>query len=134
MTFATADALRDALAPAALLSPDGLEITDPAPFRGALTDALVRDAVFHPDPDLRDACRWVIWSASQALGSGSASIQELYAARGRGEFSPTDFTVPAINVRAAAYLTARSVFAVALERGVGAVVFEIAKSEMVYTD
>lgn len=134
MTFATADALRDALAPAARVGPTSLEISDPTPFRGALTDALVHDAVFHPDPDLRDTSRWVIWSASQALACGSSSIHELYAARGRGEFGATDFTVPAINVRAAAYLTARSVFAVALERRVGAVVFEIAKSEMAYTD
>jgi fructose/tagatose bisphosphate aldolase len=42
--------------------------------------------------------------------------------------------VPAINVRASAYLTARQAFAAALEREAGAVVFEIAKSEMAYTD
>ena len=62
-------------------------------------------------PTLRDAARWVIWTASQALGCGSASIHELYMARGRGEFDPTSFTVPAINVRAATYLTARQAFA-----------------------
>jgi len=72
--------------------------------------------------------------ASGCSGCGSASIHQLYAARGRGEFSPTAFTVPAINVRAAAYLTARQVFAVARDREVGAVVFEIARSEMAYTD
>ena len=43
---------------------------------------------------LRDAARWVIWSASQALGCGSASIHELYRARGRGEVPATAFTVP----------------------------------------
>ena len=134
MTVASADELRSAIAPAAEITPDGLVVTDGAAFAGPLTDGLVRDAVFHPDPTLRDACRWVIWSASQALGCGSASIQDLYAARGRGEFDPTAFTVPAVNVRAAAYLTARQVFAVARRRDVGAVVFEIAKSEMAYTD
>ena len=55
-------------------------------------------------------------------------------ARGRGEFSPTKFTVPAVNVRASAYLTARHAFAAALERDAGALIFEIAKSEMSYTD
>jgi fructose/tagatose bisphosphate aldolase len=134
MTVASADALRAAVAPAAALSPDGLAVTDPAAFRGPLTDRLVRDAAFAEDPGLRDAARWVIWAASQALGCPSASIQDLYLARGRGEFPPTAFTVPAINVRAAAYLTARTVFAVARRRDVGAVVFEIAKSEMAYTD
>ncbi|MEX0630814.1 MAG: class II fructose-bisphosphate aldolase [Chloroflexota bacterium] len=134
MTAASLDELRAELAPAATIGSDGLLVTDPAAFRGPLTDQLARDAVFHADPAFRDAQRWVIWSASQALGSGSASIQELYAARGRGEIAPTAFTVPAINVRAAAYLTARAVFAVARQREVGALVFEIAKSEMAYTD
>lgn len=134
MTFASEDELRSALAPAAHLADGTLTVTDPSAFRGPLTDALVRDAVFHPDPELRAACRWVIWAASQELGCGSASIHELYLARGRGEFDPTTFTVPAINVRAAAYLTARQVFAVAAQRQVGALVLEIAKSEMAYTD
>ena len=61
----------------------------------------------------------MIWSASQALGCGSASIHELYRARGRGEVPATAFTVPAINVRAASYLTARQAFAAALERDAG---------------
>jgi len=134
MTSTATDDLTTILGSAAAVTGAGLTVHDANAFRGPLTDRLVRDAVFHPDPDAREASRWVIWSASQSLGSPSASIAELYAARGRGEFDPTAFTVPAINVRAAAYLTARQVFAVALQRGVGPVVFEIAKSEMVYTD
>jgi len=134
MTAASLEEMRAELATAATIGPDGLLVTQPAAFRGPLTDRLVRDAVFHADPAFRDAQRWVIWAASQALGCGSASIQELYAARGRGEIAPTAFTVPAINGRAAAYLTARAVFAVARQREVGALVFEIAKSEMAYTD
>ena len=80
-------------------------VTDADRFRGEVIDRLVREAVFNPDAGLRDAARWIIWEASQALGCPSASIHELYMARGRGEFSATDFTVPAINVRAATYLT-----------------------------
>jgi fructose/tagatose bisphosphate aldolase len=68
------------------------------------------------------------------VGCASASIHELYRARGRGEFDPTRFTVPAINVRAATYLTARQAFASAIARDAGALIFEIAKSEMAYTD
>ena len=134
MTAGPADAIREALSPAATIGVGGMTVTDPELFRGPLTDELVRDAVFAADPEVRDSARWVIWSASQALGCGSASIHELYMARGRGDVPPTAFTVPAINVRAAAYLTARAVFRVAREREVGAVVFEIAKSEMAYTD
>ena len=111
-----------------------LVVTDAARFRGEMIDSLVADAVFNAHADLRDAARWLIWSASQALGCGSASIHELYMARGRGQFPATRFTVPAINLRAVAYLSAREAFAAALERDAGAVIFEIAKSEMAYTD
>ena len=134
MSFATDTDLRARLATAATITSAGLEVHDPAALRGELMDELVFEAVFNADGAMRDAARWVIWSASQALGCGSASIHELYRARGRGEIPPTAFTVPAINVRAATYLTARQAFAAALERDAGTVIFEIAKSEMAYTD
>ena len=134
MTIETTDALLARLSAAARIDGDRLDVTDAAALRGQLMDEIAFEAVFSPDEGLREAARWVIWSASQALGCGSASIHELYLARGRGEFSATDFTVPAINVRASAYLTARQAFVAAMERDAGAVVFEIAKSEMAYTD
>jgi fructose/tagatose bisphosphate aldolase len=134
MTASSAQELLDRLAPAATLQGHRLDIADERRFRDELVDDLVRDAVFNPDTALRDASRWLIWAASQELGCPSASIHELYLARGRGEFDPTRFTVPAVNVRASAYLTARQAFAAALERDAGTLVFEIAKSEMAYTD
>ena len=134
MTTTAAESLIARLEGTARIAGDNLEVEDPARLRGELMDDLVSEAVFNADAAQRDAARWLIWSASQALGSGSASIHELYMARGRGEFAATRFTVPAINVRASAYLTARQAFAAAMERDVGAVIFEIAKSEMAYTD
>ncbi len=134
MSIDTADDLRSRLEGIATISGDRLSITDPASFRTGAIDDLVSAAVFAAGADVRDAARWLIWSASQALGCGSASIHELYLARGRGEFPPTAFTVPAINVRATTYLTARQAFRAALQRDAAAVVFEIAKSEMAYTD
>jgi fructose/tagatose bisphosphate aldolase len=134
VTIRTAEDLRARLGGVARIDGDRLAVTDEGELRGALMDDLAFEAVFNPDEALRDACRWVIWSASQALGCPSASIHELYLARGRGEFGPAQFTVPAINVRASAYLTARQAFAAAIERDAGAVIFEIAKSEMAYTD
>ena len=133
MSIATVDDLRARLEGVASISDSGLQVHDEARLRGDLMDDLAFAAAF-ADPDPRDAARWVIWSASQALGCGSASIHDLYMARGRGEFEPTRFTVPAINVRATTYLTARQAFAAALERDAAAVIFEIAKSEMAYTD
>jgi fructose/tagatose bisphosphate aldolase len=134
MSIATHTDLRARLERIASVTLGGLEVHDEAALRGPLMDELAFEAVFNDDAGMRDAARWIIWSASQALGCGSASIDELYRARGRGEIEPTHFTVPAINVRAATYLTARQAFAAAIERDAGTVIFEIAKSEMAYTD
>ena len=134
MGIATDTDLRARLTGVATITGSGLEVHDQARLRGELMDELVFEAVFNADVALRDAARWIIWSASQALGCGSASIHELYRARGRGDVPATGFTVPAINVRAATYLTARQAFAEALRRDAGPVIFEIAKSEMAYTE
>jgi len=134
MQISTADDLRARLEGVATITDTGVEVVDGRRLREELIDELVFEAVFNADANLRDAARWVIWSASQTLGCGSASIHELYRARGRGELDPTAFTVPAINVRAATYLTTRQAFAAALERDASTVIFEIAKSEMAYTE
>ena len=133
MSIDSVSDLRTRLEGVATITDSGLDVRDEAALRGALMDDLAFAAAFG-DAEVREAARWTIWSASQALGCGSASIHDLYMARGRGEFDATRFTVPAINVRATTYLTARQAFAAALERDAGAVIFEIAKSEMAYTD
>ncbi len=61
-----------------------------------------------------------------------SSIHELYTARGRGEIK--GFTVPAINLRVMTYDLARALFRVAKRNNAGAFIFEIAKSEMGYTN
>ncbi|MFH1678074.1 MAG: class II fructose-bisphosphate aldolase, partial [Candidatus Omnitrophota bacterium] len=61
-----------------------------------------------------------------------SSINQLYLARGREEFSP-DFTVPAINLRTLTLDLARAIFRVAKRNNAGAFIFEIARSEMGYT-
>jgi fructose-bisphosphate aldolase, class II len=109
-----------------------VEITDEAALRGGGIDALIHGAVFGDDADVRDAARWAIGEVGAALGVVPASIHELYLARGRGETS--GFTVPAINVRGIAYDTGRALFAAAREGRVGAVICEIARSEIGYTD
>jgi fructose/tagatose bisphosphate aldolase len=134
MTVESAAALLDRLGGVARVDGDRLAVSDADALRRDHLDGLVFEAVFSEDAEVREACRWLIWSASQALGCGSSSIHELYMARGRGEIDANAFTVPAINIRATAYLSARQAFAAAMERDAGAVVFEIAKSEMAYTD
>src|SRR5216110_1562749 len=82
-------------------------------------------------PD-REQARWLIWEIGQQAGVRPASIHELYLARGRGEVPP--FTTPAMNLRVLAYDTARAVFRAARRLDVGALICEIARSEIGYTD
>jgi fructose/tagatose bisphosphate aldolase len=106
-------------------------VVDPAALATEKTDALVRTAVFG-DASERDNARWLLWEIGQAVGVRAASIHELYLARGRGECE--GLTVPAMNIRGRAYDTMRSVFRVAIRRNAGAFIFEIARSEIAYTD
>jgi fructose/tagatose bisphosphate aldolase len=95
-------------------------------------DGLIREAVFGEAAG-KAAARWLIWEISQSLGIRPASIHELYAARGRGEIART-FTIPAVNLRMLAYDSARAVFRAARKIDAGAIIFEIARSEISYTD
>jgi fructose/tagatose bisphosphate aldolase len=61
-----------------------------------------------------------------------ASIQSLYEAMGRKELG--GFTVPAINIRGITYDVAQAVFRAAIKGNVGPVLFEIARSEIGYTE
>lgn len=108
-----------------------VSVQDENKLRGAPVDTLAKKAVFG-EPQQLAAARWVLWELGQALGIYPASINGLYMARGRGEV-PVNFTVPAINLRAMAYDSARAVFRAALPRKVGALIFEIARSEIGYT-
>jgi fructose-bisphosphate aldolase class II len=101
-------------------------------LRSGGVDRLIRAAVFGDDEDVRDTARWLLLHAGHAVGIAPASIHELYMARGRGEIG--GFTVPAMNVRAAAYDTARALFSAARDLKVGALICEIARSEIGYTD
>ena len=95
-------------------------------------DRLVWTGVFGAAP-LRDAARAAVAAQARSAGLYPASIHHLYAARGRGEV-PGDFTVPAINIRGLAYDTARALFRARRALDAGAVICEIARSEIAYTD
>ena len=94
-------------------------------------DFLVELAVFGDDPNIREEHRRIIREMAAGYGIYPASIQGLYEAAGRGVYK--GITVPAINIRGITYHVARSVFRAALKDGVGAFIFEIARSEMDYT-
>src|SRR4051812_1679310 len=102
------------------------------PGDGAAIDRLVWTAVFGADVEVRGAARATLRSVAAAAGIRPASIHDLYLAMGRGEAG--GFTVPAINVRAMAYDTARAVIRAAKKLNAGAFIFEIARSEIGYTE
>jgi hypothetical protein len=110
---------------------DRVVVTDEAAFRARTIEDLAWTQTFSQDAATVEAARWIIWEASQALGARSASIQDLYAARARGEVA--GFTVPAINIRMDTFDTAKKIFETAKEKAVGPVILELARSEQTYT-
>ena len=119
------------LAPAASLVGDRLVISDEAAFRATTIRDLAWTAAFSSDDPTIEAARWLVWEASLELGAHSATIQDLYLARSRGEVH--GFTVPAINLRAQTFDMARTIFETALAGNVGSVILELARSEQTYT-
>jgi len=129
-----ADATRravDLFGGAVSLVPGGVTVRDPSKLRSPATDLLVRQSVFGTTEE-QEAARWLLWELGQVTGARPASIQGLYAARGRGDVA--GFTVPAINVRMMTYDAARAIFRAAKAGRVGAIILEIARSEIAYTD
>ena len=123
--------LLETIRPVAHLDGERLVIDDERAFRDATIRDLAWTAAFSEDEATTVAAQWIVWEASQALEARSASIQDLYAARGRGEVS--GFTVPAINIRAQTFDMARTIYETAMSADVGAVILEIARSEQTYT-
>jgi fructose/tagatose bisphosphate aldolase len=95
-------------------------------------DKLIRDAVFGNDAT-RAAARKDIHMRARQSGAISSSIYPLYRAIGAGEVDPK-FTVPAFNIRAITYDSARALFRVAKRHDAAAFIFEIARSEIGYTE
>ncbi|MBI5427550.1 MAG: class II fructose-bisphosphate aldolase [Nitrospinae bacterium] len=100
-------------------------------FRDKVLDDLAANAALNESREIRGLSRHIIKSAALDLGAISASIEDLYEARGKGKMH--GFTVPAINVRGMPYPFSRTIFRAAQKINCGAFIFELAKSEMGYT-
>jgi fructose/tagatose bisphosphate aldolase len=125
-------ALMAAVKPALRISPTGVELTDEGRLRDRLVDQLAYTAANGASPEVRQAAIWLVRETARALGLHSASIQALYEARARGEYEGV--TVPAVNIRGMTYDFARAMVRTAKRLDAGAFVFELAKSEMGYTE
>jgi fructose/tagatose bisphosphate aldolase len=96
-------------------------------------DALIRTAVFSDDAAAKANARKEIHLRARQSGAVPSSILPLYKALGRGEVT-RKFTVPAFNIRALTYDVARALFRAAMRHNVGPFIFEIARSEIGYTE
>jgi len=95
-------------------------------------EKIAMDLIMSDDMAVKKPLAKKILEAAYKKGIYLSSIHELYMARGKGEFS--GFTVPAINLRSMTYDLARAIFRVAKNNNSAAFIFEIAKSEMGYTN
>ena len=95
-------------------------------------DRTVTELVVGEDPSKKKEFTKRILDVALKEGVYPCSIYEFYVARGKGRFG--GFTVPAINLRGMTYDLARSIFRVAEKNHSGAFIFEIARSEIGYTD
>jgi fructose/tagatose bisphosphate aldolase len=94
-------------------------------------DALINTAVFSTDEAQKKESNTAIHVLAKNNGAIPSSINNLYHAFGKDEIK--NFTVPAFNIRALTYDTARVIFRLAKKMNAGAFIFEIARSEMGYT-
>jgi fructose/tagatose bisphosphate aldolase len=95
-----------------------------------LMDDLIYEAVFNADEEKRKGLQSLVIEIAKQMGAVPASIQSLYEEMGRNY---PGFTVPAINIRGLTYDTAKVIFKKAIEKNIGALIFEIARSEIGYT-
>ena len=95
-----------------------------------MINQLTNQAVFGSD---KKKAQQKIKVLAEEKGIRLASINNLYSAKAQGKISKS-FTVPAINIRGMTYDIAQTVFQSAKKLKVGAFIFEIARSEINYTN
>ena len=132
MIFSSTDQLKKAIDGILRIEGDNVRVLDEKKLRGSLVDHLVYSAVLSGDAGVKQAARWLIRRSGVTLGVLPSSIQSLYEAMGRGEAK--GFTVPAINIRGLTYETAQAIFRAGIKGNVGPILFEIARSEIGYTE
>lgn len=130
-SFSDVSDLLGALDGIARIEGDSVAIDDRDGFRGTLIDRLIHTAIFG-DEAAKSASRWLIRAAAPRLGAFPASINDLYMAGGKGEYASA--TAPAINVRGLSYEVMRTIFRAAKANDNKIVLYELARSEISYTE
>lgn len=131
-TYSTVTELLDSLKGIVDMVAGEIKVADKQKLKADAIDRMVYNAVFGND-EVKAASRWLIWETGQQMGVYPSSIQGLYEARGRGDVG-NNFTVPAMNLRGLTYDVGRAAIRAAIQHNVGAFIFEIARSEIGYTE
>ncbi|WP_159087053.1 class II fructose-bisphosphate aldolase [Loktanella sp. Alg231-35] len=107
----------------------GVELVDRVQLATSI-GVLARFAAFGSGA-VQIAAHQATWDIARAAGIYSASIDALYRQFARNEIS--GLTVPAMNMRAIAFESARGVFQAMQELDVGAAIFELSRGEIGFT-
>lgn len=95
-------------------------------------DKLVFQAVFAKEESIKQSARKAIREIAFSRKIIPSSLHNLYMGFGQGDVH--GFTVPALNIRILTYDTAQIVFRLMKTYEIGPVIFEIARSEIEYTE
>jgi len=109
-----------------------LKLGDLAFFKEEVVDNLVETIVAGDSIPLKELCHRVVKAAAKEYGIFPSSIQNFYKLRAKEGI--IHFTIPAINLRTLTFDSARAVFRAAKQINAGAFIFEIARSEIAYTE
>ncbi|WP_171181347.1 class II fructose-bisphosphate aldolase [Ruegeria sp. HKCCD8929] len=107
----------------------GVKIANPALLSSSV-GVLARLAAFGTT-EVQTAAHRAAWEVAQALGIYPASIDALYRQFACNEVA--GLTVPAMNMRAIAFQSARGVFRAMRDLSVGAAIFELSRGEIGFT-
>jgi fructose/tagatose bisphosphate aldolase len=131
MIFQSISELDQNLSDVVRMNDEDISIKDEGKLAEFGIDYLIYSAVLSDDSQVRHLSRVYIRKLARSVGIFPASIFPLYQAFGEGKVK--GFTVPAMNTRAITYDFAREVFKKAIVHEAQAFIFEISRSEMVYT-
>ncbi len=112
------------------IGPERIRVLDLPAVRSDI-EQLTRIAAFGP-PESQSAAHRLAWETAGSCGVYAASIDAMYRAIGSGNIT-RKFTVPAVNLRAVAFHSARGVFEAMRTASAGAVIFELSRGEIGFT-
>ncbi len=109
---------------------DSTIITDRDKFVNETVDYLASEAALSQNPDVKVSAQRILREAALSFNLKLGSIHDFYMAKSAGKWA--NITVPAVNGRTDVYNQFQQLFRAAKEKNVGALILELARSEMRY--